>query len=73
MGFLRKQSTINLFYIYNYLFFVALTVVFLYLNFGSILNPFLNSALAFILYLISILKFIISSDLKSLINEEIRI
>jgi hypothetical protein len=48
-------------------------VGFLYLNFGSILNPFLNSALAFILYLISILKFNISSDLKSLINEKIRI
>jgi hypothetical protein len=48
-------------------------VGFLYLNFGSILIPFSNSALAFILYLISILKFNISSDLKSLINEKIRI
>jgi hypothetical protein len=73
MGFLSKQSTINLFYIYNDLFFGALTVGFLYLNFGSILIPFSNSALAFILYLIYILKFNISSDLKSLINEKIKI
>ena len=73
MGFLSKQSTINLFYIYNDLFFVAFIVGFLYLNFGSISNPFSNSALAFILYFISILKFNISSELKSLINEKIRI
>ena len=73
MGFLSKQSTINLFYIYNDLFFGALTVGFLYLNFGSILNVLLNSVLVFILYLFCILKFNISSDLKSLINEKIRI
>ena len=73
MGFLSKQSTINLFYIYNDLFFGALTVGFLYLNFGSILNVLLNSTLVFILYLFCILKFNISSDLKSLINEKIRI
>lgn len=60
-----------------YALIAALVIYFivnqLSLNFGSILNVLLNSALVFILYLFCILKFNISSDLKSLINEKIRI
>jgi O-antigen/teichoic acid export membrane protein len=60
-----------------YALIAALVIYFivnqLSLNFGSIFNVLLNSALVFILYLFCILKFNISSDLKSLINEKIRI
>ena len=43
------------------------------LNLGSILNILLNSIIVFILYFISIIKFNISSDLKNLFEEKIKI
>ena len=67
MGLVRKQSSI-------YALISALVIFFivnqLNLNLGSILNILLNSIFVYILYLICIIKFNISSDLKNLIKEK---
>ena len=70
MGFVKKQSII-------YALITSLVIYFivnqLNLNLISILNVILNSIIVFILYFFCMIKFNISSNLKNLIKEKIRI